>query len=232
MDRIQQIISEQVLSWAQREAKHRQKKGRAETLPVITISREFGAGGSTLAKELSKRTGFKVWDKELLTAITEVTGADEKFLASLDERRRSLIEDTLYGAFMGFKHSNTSYFSSLLRIVHTIGAHGKSIIVGRGSNYILDAESALHLRLVCPLHKRTARVSGQMGLSEKEAEKLIHTRDAERTDFIQYNFKRNSANPEDYDLVLNSGNFNIGELADILLYAYEKKVGEKILQEV
>ena len=125
MYNIERLISEQVLEWSKRELKARQKKEKIEVWPVITISREFGAGGRTLAKALGMRTGFKVWDKELLTAISQEAGADERFLASLDEHRRKMIEDTLYGSFMGSKLSNTHYFRSLVRVVHTIGAHGK-----------------------------------------------------------------------------------------------------------
>ena len=122
-----------------------------EVWPVITISREFGASGRSLAKELGRRIGFKVWDRELLSAISKEAGADERFLASLDERRRKLIDDALYGSFMGSKHSNTHYFRSLMQVVHTIGAHGKSIIVGRGSNYIVDSAAALRVRVVLPI---------------------------------------------------------------------------------
>jgi cytidylate kinase len=228
MSKIDQIISEQVLTWARREAQSRRKKEAHEAWPVITISREFGARGGALAKELNKRTGFKVWDKELLTAITKEAGADERFVASLDERRRNLIDDALYGSFMGSKHSNTHYFRSLMRVVHTIGAHGKSIIVGRGGSYIIESPSALRVRIVSPIEDRTSYIAEYEGISEKDAQKMIFNRDAERKDFIQYYFKRDAGEPEDYDLVLNSGVFTLSQLADLTLLAYEKKVGKAV----
>lgn len=228
MGKVDQIISEQVLTWARREAKSKQRKEPAGTWPVITISREFGARGGALAKKLSKHIDFKVWDKELLTAITKETGADERFIASLDERRRKLIEDALYGSFLGSKHSNTHYFRSLMRVVQTIGVHGKGILVGRGSNYIIDSPDALRIRIVCPIETRIAYIAKLEGISEKNAEKIINARDAERADFIRHYFKRDSANPGDYDLVLNSGVFNIDQLAEITLLAYEKKAGKSV----
>ena len=54
---------------------------------------------------------------------------------------------------------------------------------------------------------------------------MIHDRDAERKDFIRHYFKRDVGNAYDYDLVLNSGVYNIKQLADLILLAYEKKVG-------
>ena len=228
MSKIDRLISEQVLIWSKREEQARKKKNAFETWPVITISREFGAQGRSLAKELGKRTGFKVWDKELLSAIAEEAGADERFLASLDERRRKMIDDTLHGSLMGSKISNTHYYRSLLRVVHTIGAHGKSIIVGRGSHYIIKSPSPLRIRVVSPFEERVTHVSQLEGISEKDTEKLIQTRDTERDDFIQHYFKKDTASSHDYDLVLNSGVFSIDQMADLVLLAYEKKIGKSI----
>ena len=226
MDNLERLIAEQVHAWAMREAKAKKAEKSAEVWPVITISREYGAGGRSLANELARRIGFKVWDKELLSAIADEAGADERFLASLDERRRKMIEDTFYGSFMGAKISNTHYFRSLLSVVQTIGAHGKGIIVGRGGNYIIKSPSALRVRLVAPLDHRVTYVANLEGISEPSAEKMIKTRDAERDDFIQHYFKRDSQQSYDYDLVLNAGVFKIPEMADLVLLAYEKKVGK------
>jgi cytidylate kinase len=228
MKSIDRLISDQVTRWARNEAKTKLKEDTAEVWPVITISREFGARGKSLAQELGRRTDFKVWDKELLSAIAEEAGADERFLASLDERRRKMIVDALYGSLIGSKHSNTHYYRSLLSVVQTIGLHGKSIIVGRGSNYIIKSPDPLKVRIVCPLEKRVSIIAEQEGISKKDALNLISKRDDEREDFIQHYFKKDSGNVHDYDLVLNSGVFNIDQLADLTLLAYEKKVGKTL----
>ena len=225
MENIGRIISDQVQAWAKKEEKAKRDRD-LQSWPVITISREYGAGGRSLARELGRRTGFKVWDKALLTAIADEAGADERFLASLDERRRKLIDDTLYSSFMGFKHSNTHYFRSLQRVLQTIGAHGKGIIVGRGGNYIIKSDDALRVRLVCPMDKRVAYVAKHKGITERKASSLIQSRDTDRADFIRHYFKRNAGTSHDYDVVLNSGIFNISELADMVFIAYEKKVGK------
>jgi cytidylate kinase len=227
MENIGRIISDQVQSWATKEEKAMREKD-LQAWPVITISREFGAGGRSLARALGKRIGFKVWDKELLTAIAEESGADERFLASLDERRRKLIDDALYSSFMGFKHSNTNYFRSLQRVVQTIGAHGKSIIVGRGGNYIIKSPETLRIRLVCPLEARVSYVAKKKDISENSARKLIQSRDSERADFIRHYFKRDSGASHDYDLVLNAETFNLSQLAELVFIAYEKKAGRAV----
>ncbi len=228
MNNVERLITEQVLTWAMQNAKTWEKGKTIEDWPVITISREFGARGRSLAKELGRLIDFKVWDKELLSAIAEESGTEERFLASLDERRRKTIDDTLYSSLMGYKLSNTHYFRSLLRVVQAIGVHGKSIIVGRGSNYIIKSPAALRVRIICPIEERVPYVAEREGISEKNARKLIKAREAERTDFIRHHFKRDSGSSHDYDLVLNSGNFANDQLVALTLFAYEKKVGKAV----
>ena len=93
MSNIGKLISEQVHVWSIQDEKVLRDKESSGGWPVITISREFGARGRSLANVLGSRIGFKVWDKDLLTAISEEAGADERFLESLDERRRKIIEE-------------------------------------------------------------------------------------------------------------------------------------------
>ena len=228
MKSIDRLINEQVMTWSKREALAKKELKKSEQWPVITISREFGARGKYLAHEIGRRTGFRVWDKDLLSAIAEESGADEKFLASLDERRRNLIDDTLHGTLMGAKLSNTQYFRSLLRVVHTVAAHGKGILVGRGGNYIVKSPNSLKVRVVCPFNRRVAYISDREGIAIKEAEKLVVARDTERSDFIRHYFKQDAKNASDYDLVLNSDSFTNDQLTEFTLAAYEKKIGKPI----
>lgn len=221
MRSIDQMIAEQVRTWAKRQAIRDVRGESPRSWPVITISREFGARGAALAAELGERIGFEVWDRELLVAIAERSGADEKLLSSLDERRRTAIDDVVRGTLTGFQHTNTQYFRTLLRVLHTISTHGKCIIVGRGANYVSRASNTLRVRVVAPLEVRIRNYAERQSIGEAEARKTIAIKDAERADFIKYYFKRDIGCPSDYDLVINSDTYSLEHLADIVLAAYE-----------
>lgn len=225
--KITQIVEDQVQTWSRQSRNYRSESKREHYLPIITISREFGARGADLASKLAQKLGFEVWDKELLQAIAEDSKSDEKFLKSLDERRRRAIEDAVLG-FVQNAGTNVSYMRSLIRIVKTIEAHGKSIIVGRGANYICTMESTLDIRVVSPFHERIRSYSRRHGISETEASRKIQQMDRDRADFIKYNFKCDVAEPTDYDLVVNSGVYNLDELCRIVLEAYEQKLGFEV----
>lgn len=226
MKDIDQMITEQVRAWSRREAEARHKADGP--WPVITISRQFGARGAQLASVLGKRLGFEVWDKALLNAVAEQSGGDVRLLKSLDEHHRKAIDDAVNGILRGSQHTNTQYFRALMRVVHTIAAHGKSIVVGRGANYICKSPSILRVRIVCPTEENVRGYAERMGLTPKEARKEIERMEAIRADFIHHHFRRDINNPADYDLVINAGSLDLEQMVELVLAAYAVKTGKDV----
>ncbi|REL33441.1 cytidylate kinase-like family protein [Rhodohalobacter sp. SW132] len=224
---ISKKVDHQIRAWNRRNAQAISTEAKESVYPVITISREFGALGAAMAAELGKLTGFEVWDKEILGAIAEDLDSDVKFLETLDERRQADIEDAVSG-FMSEISTNVNYIRSLIRTVKTIEEHGKSIIVGRGANYICEKENSFHVRVVSPLKTRTLLYAERNDMNRIEARKLIEKKDQERADFIKRYFYKDLRNPTDYDMIINSGKFTLEQMARLVLDAYEMRLGEKV----
>ena len=220
-----QIVEEQVREWSQRDT--RRLGPHRKRWPLITVSREVGAGGGELGARLRDRLGFTLWDREVVQAIADESGADEKMMASLDEQRRKAVEDAMLGAVMGTRHTNVQYLRSLQRVVRTIAEHGSGIVIGRGANYICSPNAALKVRLVCPLEQRVSRLTEKTGMSRRDALALIERTEKKRTDFIRHNFHHDVADSVHYDLVLNSGVFELEKLVDMILSAYTVKFGRR-----
>jgi hypothetical protein len=219
MTSVEHFIAGQFRAWSTKEEHHR----GAAPLPVITISREYGGLGANLAHVLGKRLGFTVWDQELLAAIAEKTGADERFLASLDERSRSALVDIIDGAILGNAYMKSEYLQALMSVVHTIARHGSAIVVGRGCNFILAPEDCLRVRVVRRLELRVADIAARKALSERDARAQVQKLDKERLEFLRQHFKRDGAHPAFYDVVLNSGVYGGDQLAELVVAAYRLK---------
>ena len=224
---IDQMITEQVQTWAQHEAEAKRRGEALGSWPIITISREFGARGAALSKILSERTGFEVWDKDLIRAVADERGGDMRVVKTLDEHRQKGIADAVRGALTG-QHTNLDYVRSLMRVVHTLAVHGGFIVVGRGANFICKPAEAFRVRVVCPLEKRIQGYAQREGLDLRQARKIIEKRDAERAEFIRRTFRKDLAAPSNYDLVLNSGTYTLDELADLVLVSYQAKTGQRL----
>lgn len=213
---LERIIDDQMRTWAL----GNKAKSQAVWRPLITISRSFGAQGAALARVLGERTGYTVWDRDLVHAVAKEGGGDERILATVDEHRRSQIDEALRGLIVGFSNSNVKYFRSLIRVIRTISLHGSAIIVGRGANFALPVDQALRVRATAPLDWRIARISSSADLSTEEARSEVVTRDAERADFVSYHFRQQIQDAEHYDLVLDASRFTLEEMADLVLKAY------------
>ncbi len=220
----EQIINAQVQAWEEQQAVRDREDKQRTFWPIITISREFGARGAALARILAERTGFEIWDKDLIRAVAEERGGDVRMLQTLDEHRQKGIEDAVRGALTG-QHTNLKYVRSLMHVVHTVATHGSCIIVGRGANFICKPAQAFRVRIVCPLEQRVQGYADREGLDLREARKTIEKRDADRVDFIRRTFRKDLTAPSNYDLVLNSATYTLDQLADLVLVAYQTKTG-------
>jgi cytidylate kinase len=206
---------------------HHIKKEKPIHWPIITVEREFGARGEALGVILAERTGFTFWDGELVHTVAGESGANETVLRSLDEHRRSAIEESIEGALFGGQHMASEYLRRLVELIHTISAHGGSVVVGRGAQYILAPETVLRVRVVSPLEERIRGFAERHGIDEGRARTQVERSDAERSRFVRQFFSRNTAVAADYDLVVNTGTFSLEQAAGIVLEAYGDKFGRR-----
>lgn len=220
--KVEQIIEEQISNWKRRSSLLNKQPKSAPIHPVITISREFGALGAAVAAEIEKKVGFKVWDKDLLITITNELGGGIRAVELLDEKKQQTLEETITGFIRNMPTSST-YLRSLIKVVHTVEEFGNSVIVGRGANYICQNKGVLNVRVVCPLRERVERYAKREKISQNKAQSIIENKEKERNEFVKLNFNRDQTTASDYGLVLNSKEFTLEQMADIVIDAYKKK---------
>ena len=225
--RVSQMIEEQVHVWRMSHKSEQQRPPKGTILPVITISRSFGARGAEIATLLEHRLGFKVWDKEILNVISERLGSSVEFLESLDEHAQNLVEDTIFG-FLNRKSTNLNYLLYLARAVQAIEKFGSAIIVGRGANHIVKNKQALHVRVVAPMSERVKWLTDSRNISKEEAKNLILEYDKDRAEFTRVSFNKDINEASNYDITLNVGTISLQQAADIIAEVYEMKTGIKI----
>ncbi len=195
---------------------------------VITISRQLGSGGRRIAETLGKLLNWPVWDKEILDVVANQSyfHYQARMFELLDERTQGEID-----AFADSVIGNVSkyvYLHLLPRAVLII-AQNDAIILGRGAHLLLPR--ALKVRIVAPLDVRVRNLIQFDGLSEEAARKKIKTSDREREAFVKelagrLGRKWSAFDKEtEYDLVVNTGTFEIQEAASLILTAVKQQRG-------
>ncbi|MCA9520589.1 MAG: cytidylate kinase-like family protein [Myxococcales bacterium] len=222
MRNLEKIVETQIRLWSSRAAAESERAPkRRDFWPNITISREFGSRGAALGRLLAERIGFSFWDKELVSAIADESGANRAIIESLDETRRNAIEDAVQGVLMGTRHTTEDYVFNLVRLIRTIGEHGRAVIVGRGGHYVLPPADALRVRFVQLFDDRAGAYAAREGLDERKARAYVDQQEKERSSFVKKVFRRELANPLDYDIVLNLSTIGERSAIELVTRAYE-----------
>jgi len=115
--KIEQLVEEQIRKAALRSRDRTEPVAPSAHWPLITISREPCAGGTTLGRSVAERLGFACWDQELLTRIAEKSGAIESILASVDERVHSSVMEFVRSLLVGFEYTQNEYRIVLTKVV-------------------------------------------------------------------------------------------------------------------
>ena len=219
---LQKIIESQITEWFIKEKTKlkRKKKGRK---PLILISRQRGAGGLSVAERLSEKLGWPYYDKNIIKAIADTVGADEKQLAFLDEKDRNIFYEFLNIFRREPEVSHDEYIEHLRRFIKTLGEVGGSIVVGRGADSILSPHDALRVRLVADPKMRARFAAQKHGLQKTEALKLLDKWDQERKKFIKRHFNRDIDDSVHYDLVINTSYVDLDGAIELIITAYRRR---------
>lgn len=212
------LVDRQIRRWnAQR------RRSAEKPRPIVTISRQYGAGGSEIASLLADRLGFVLWNGALLEAIAEHAHAPARLFSSLDEHRRSVLAERI-AVFGAGRHVTASdYLRELTRLVRTIMEGGSAVVVGRGAQYLVDTAEALRVRVVRPLDQRVVEVSRRTGAAFTETRLEILSVDADRSDFIQEHYGRDVDDPAGYDVVVNTETMRPNVATGLLESAYRAR---------
>jgi cytidylate kinase len=194
---------------------------------IITISREFGAGGSDIAGHVAAELGFQLWDHELISYLARKAQADVQLIRELDERQRDLIDDVLTTSIHGGRISGGKYRVLLTRTIAELAERGGAVIVGRGANFLVPAEQALRVRVVCPFKQRVERYGEREHVDWARAACLVRSKDRERERFVRQLSGESSADPSHYDIVVSTYDLSERDAASLVIAAYQARFGLK-----
>jgi len=195
-----------------------------DTNPVITISRERGSGGRTIAYLLAKKlkSPWRVFHKDIVEEITQDTDSTDEQNTPLDEQQIVPIKEQLGRIFGNRIRFINTHYKHLLHILTAIGSQGNAIILGRGAHFLFP--HALKIRIVSKVEDRIRSLIKYEHISAKEAKKQIDESDAERTIFTKRLFKHNLCNAHHYDLIICTGkDMSVEDATDVIISLAKKK---------
>ena len=217
---IQQIIEEQVQRW---QLMRTEKFEEVPGIPIITISREPGSGGRIVAKRLAEKLQLDLFHHEILHAMAKSADVSAQLLETLDEKGLSVLEDWI-SSLVNDRHLwPDQYLQHLMKVIGTIGKHGRAVIVGRGANFILPADNRLRVRVVAPQKERIQHVAQDFNIPEDEAKRRVIRTESDRRAFIRKYFNADISDPINYDIVINTGTLSVDSAVNLIIAALGQK---------
>jgi cytidylate kinase len=189
---------------------------------TIAISRQAGAGGTSIAAEVGTRLGWPVYDHSLVERIAVEMHLRTKLIESVDERHTSWLTDCVESFSQSPLVSTSAYVRHLIQTVLSLGAHGSCVIVGRGAAQILPPVTTLRVCVVANREDRVLGFSRELRISRDEADDRLDTIERERIRFVRDHFHKDPRDPGHFDLVLNSSCFSYRECADLIVEALHR----------
>ena len=189
----------------------------------ITISRQFGAGGITLGKMIAEKFGYTFADTEIIKMVAEMANVSTSFVET--------VEKEAGGKFSKFISKTVSkplvdrilkdergyidekiYLDYLVLIIAQMGDDGDVVILGRGSQYILnDHPDAYHILLIDTFENRVRLMQKHYDLSQARATQVVKREDKRRFNLYKKLGKTDYDNPGLYHLVLNMNRIHLDE---------------------
>ena len=206
-------------------------------ITLLTLSHQYGSGGSLIARDLGQRLNWKVWDKEIVQTIAAQQNVSEDYVDTKDERVGSIMERVVESFGVGgFERAynipaplrlKDSQLARLTRqLIENAAQDVNAVIVGRGGNCILAPRpKTLHVFVFATLDARMKRVMQVEGLTHEEAEQRISGMDKLRADYVRKFYQADWRGSDCYNLQLDSGVWGEDGAADMIMQALEHHAG-------
>lgn len=190
---------------------------------VISIGRQFGAGGRYIGKLIANHYGIKYYDSELLVEAAKDMGFAPEIFEKADEVP-SL--QTSFGNLADLSSPNTSepmlsganLFKAQSETMQRIAETESCVIVGRASDYVLrERKDVVTFFLRAPMEFRAENIASRHNIDIKKAQKLVEERETARKEYYDYYTGKEWGDSKGYDLCVDVSKLGFEKTAEMMI---------------
>ncbi len=198
-------------------------------MPVITISRMFGSGGSEVAELVASTLGWTLLDDAVIDAVAARLGVARSEVKAREERVPSLAErlvDTLSLASPELAPATTAGLppteAQLVEVTHHVIEEvvqgGPAVLVGRGAQCVLaERDDVLHVFCYAPHSALVARIAERFAVSRTEADRRVVETNKQRERYVRRHWDRAWQDPSNYNVCIDTAWLGVPEAASLVV---------------
>ncbi len=188
--------------------------GQSQQSPFITISREAGAGGRTLMRQLVEslnrldpaQPGQHPWagfDRELVEKVANDHHLHRSLVELLGEQCHSWLYDVFAG--MSSQTTESKVYRRVAETIRGLALGGRAVIVGRGGALVTqNIPLGVHIQIVAPFDHRAEQMARVMKTDLKHAANEVRRIDQNRASFYKRYWPNTPLSSSIFTLTLNS----------------------------
>ena len=199
--------------------------------PVITVTRQYAAGGSDVARLAAAALDWTVIDNEFVDEVARRAGLPADEVAERDERAPGLLERLARTLAVGspemfmtatavprVEPDEAAIVKLTERVIAEAAAHGRAVLVGRGAQALLAQRAdALHVYVVASKPWRVKLAVERLGVDPANAERVVDETDRRRDQYVKTYYGRHRQDLANYDLVVNTERLGIEGAAHVVV---------------
>jgi CMP/dCMP kinase len=210
-------------------------------MPVITISRMFGSGGSEVAERVAETLGWSLFDNAMVDRVVERSGLTRDEVTAQDERVPSMVERVAAALSLGspevmppvqagpMETTEERIVAMTRRVIEEAVQTGPAVFVGRGAQCLLAERSdAVHVFCFAPRAALERYVMRKFSLGASEAEKRVSDMNKQREQYVKRHWNRNWLAHENYHICLNTAWLGIDGAAAAVVETARRQLGAAI----
>ena len=195
--------------------------------PIITISREFGSGGHTIAKKLAEQLSLPLYDSVIVEQAAKESGFDSQMVEQQGEyvsRSSRWLAGLTYPATSYYESPQDKIFRVQSKIIQEFAEKGPCIIVGRCADYVLRKAGFLTLNVFIHADTkfRAARVLDRYGETSVNIYKRLEQKDRDRKTYYKFYTDQHWGDYRNYHISLDSSLLGEDTCAQIISQAAER----------
>ena len=169
---------------------------------VITIGRQFGSGGRSIAEKLAKKLDIKFYDKELISIAAKESGISPEVFEGVDEKATNSLLYSLSMGMYSFKE---------------IAEKENCVIVGRCADYVLrDNPKRVSIFIYADMEYRKEQSIKKHGIDPAHAEHIINKTDKNRANYYSFYSGQKWGQAENFDLCIDSSKLDEDKIVDLI----------------
>lgn len=203
---------------------------------IITIGREYGAGGNAIGKLVAEKLGVPFYDSEIIDMAAKNSGLSAEFIK---ENEQNISSGWLYNLLLGASYASPGpagntftasgntpladqVFNAQRSVIIELAKKGPCVIVGRCSDYVLRhcadiaKEDMLNIFIYANMEDKVKRAVAEDKLNAANAEKEIKQIDKRRANHYNTFTERTWGNRSHYDLLVNSSLLGVEGTAEMI----------------